>query len=392
VFAEHSIATTPTHCTEELENSTSSGQNSPPPSLLTATTQPSQISHLFKFRQRVHGLNLQLAGIPMIECPTKERAQPSDRGALAWAARLCSALLLSIALHSPSTAEQSDAAAKPDSSDAASQPDSQIDEVDVTSRKQSALDAEAISLSDTPDAEPSVGGKTSIVIGAAARVAPVYDGSKTTKVRPFPYIDIHGLFHDRVFISDIRGLGVNIVDAGAFRAGVAFNDGGNRKSSDSPRLRGLPDIGSAATVAGFLTYSLKPFAFEFRLQRQLGSQPGTEAELGASVAMAPTPRWHVSVGAQLNWHDSKFNQKYFGVTAAEAAQASAAGNSMTAYTPGSGLGTVGMTATSVYAMTEHWGLVTRLGLRDLIGSQAKDSPLTERTFGVDFALGAIYKF
>jgi outer membrane scaffolding protein for murein synthesis (MipA/OmpV family) len=46
---------------------------------------------------------------------------------------------------------------------------------------------------------------------------------------------------------------------------------------------------------------------------------------------------------------------YFGVTAAEAAQASALGNPMTAYVPGSGLGTVGMTATSVYAMTEHWG-------------------------------------
>jgi outer membrane protein len=220
----------------------------------------------------------------------------------------------------------------------------------------------------------------------------VYEGSKTTKVSPFPYIDIHGLFHDRVFISDIRGLGINIVDAGAFRAGMAFNDRGGRTSSDSPRLRGLPDIGSAASVAGFMTYSVKPFAFEFKVQRELGSRPGTEAEVGASFAMAPNPRWHLSVGAQLNWHDSKFNQKYFGVTAAEAAQATAAGNSMTAYVPGSGVGTVGMTATSVYAMTEHWGFVTRLGLRDLIGSPAKDSPLTERTFGVDFAIGAIYKF
>jgi MipA family protein len=314
----------------------------------------------------------------MINCPAKQiaPASTSHRGGL-------SAFMLTIGLCNFSMAQQIDSAA---------QPESQIEEVDVTSRKQSALDAEAISLSDTPDAEPSVGGKTSVVIGAAARVAPVYEGSKTTKVSPFPYIDIHGLFHDRVFISDIRGLGINIVDSGAFRAGVAFNDRGGRTSSDSPRLRGLPDIGSAASVAGFMTYSVKPLAFEFKVQRELGSRPGTEAELGASFAMAPNPRWHVSVGAQLNWHDAKFNQKYFGVTAAEAAQASAVGNSMTAYVPGSGLGTVGMTATSVYAMTEHWGFVTRLGLRDLIGSPAKDSPLTERTFGVDFAIGAIYKF
>ncbi len=318
----------------------------------------------------------------MINCPATDRAGPQhDRNAPL--SLLFGAFILTIGLCSRLMAQRIDSAA---------QPDTQIDEVDVTSRKQTALDAEAISLSDTPDAEPSVGGRTSIVIGAAARVAPVYEGSKTTKVSPFPYIDIHGLFHDRVFISDIRGLGINIVDAGGFRAGMAFNDRGGRTSSDSPRLRGLPDIGSAASAAAFMTYSLKPFAFEFKVQREFGSSPGTEAELGASLAMAPNPRWHVSVGAQLNWHDAKFNQKYFGVTAAEAAQVSAMGNLMTAYVPGSGLGTVGMTATSVYAMTEHWGFVTRLGLRDLIGSSAKDSPLTERTFGVDFAIGAIYKF
>src|SRR6266852_8093468 len=225
-------------------------------------------------------------GISMNNCLTKDKGH-----ALPWAARLFGASMLTIALCSHSMAAE---------------PVDQIDEVDVTSRKQSALDAEAISLSDTPDAEPSVGGKTSIVIGAAARVSPVYEGSKTTKVSPFPYIDIHGLFHDRVFISDIRGLGINIVDARAFRAGVAFNDSGGRTSSDSPRLRGLPDIGSAASVAGFMTYSVKPLAFEFKVQRELGSRPGTEAELGASLAMAPSPRWHVSIGAQLNWHDAKF--------------------------------------------------------------------------------------
>jgi outer membrane protein len=309
-----------------------------------------------------------------------QAATRRDRHALRSVARPFGAFLLTIGLYSVSMAQQTDSA------------DSQIDEVEVTTRKQSALDAEAISLSDTPDAEPSVGGKTSIVVGLAARVAPVYDGSNKNKVSPFPYIDIHGLFHDRVFISDIRGLGVNIVDLGAFRAGMSINYGGGRTSSDDPRLRGLPDISSALAVGGFMTYSLKPVAFELKVQREFGSQPATEVQLGASVGMAPTPRWHVSVGTQLNWHDSKFNQKYFGVTAAEAAQATTEGNLLTAYAPKSSLGTVGMTATSVYAMTEHWGLVTRLGFRDIIGSAEKDSPLTQRTFGVDFALGAIYKF
>jgi outer membrane scaffolding protein for murein synthesis (MipA/OmpV family) len=106
-----------------------------------------------------------------------------------------------------------------------------IEELDVTARRQSALDAEAISLSDTPDAEPSVGGKPTIVVGLAARDAPVYDGSKKNKVSPFPYLDIHGIFHDRVFISDIRGIGFNLYTDEAFKAGLAVNYGG-RTSSD----------------------------------------------------------------------------------------------------------------------------------------------------------------
>src|SRR5260370_59799 len=173
----------------------------------------------------------------------------------------------------------------------AADPFDQIDKVDETSRKQSAIDAEAISLSDTPDAEPSVGGKTSIVIGLAARVAPVYDGSKTTKTSPFPYVDIHGLFHDRVFISDIRGIGFNVVDLGAFRAGMSLNYVGGRTSKDAPRLQGLPDIGGGGRGVGSMIHPAE-----------------------------------------------------------------------------------------------------RVGLRDLIGSAVKNSPLTERTFGVDFAVGAIYKF
>jgi hypothetical protein len=108
----------------------------------------------------------------MSNCPAKDMAlaAKTHRGGL-------SAFMLTIGLCNLSMAQQVDSAA---------QPESQIEEVDVTSRKQSALDAEAISLSDTPDAEPSVGGRTSIVIGGAARVAPVYEGSKTTKVSPFP--------------------------------------------------------------------------------------------------------------------------------------------------------------------------------------------------------------
>jgi MipA family protein len=272
------------------------------------------------------------------------------------------------------------------------EPSSQMDEVDVTSDKQTALDAEAISLSDTPDAEPSTTGKTTYVIGLAARAAPVYEGSKTIKVSPFPYVDVHGLWNDRLFVSDIRGLGINLVNLGPLRAGAAVNYGGGRTSSDATRLRGLRDISGALSASGFMTYSFKPFALEAEVERQFGSQPAIAASLRGSYAVTLTPRWHFSAGAQVVWHERKYNEKYFGITPSESAQATAKGNTLTPYSPGSGVGRVGVTATSVYALTEHWGIVSRLGLRDVIGSADKDSPLTGRQAGVDFAAGVLYKF
>ena len=296
------------------------------------------------------------------------------RVVLIAAARAASAFMLAIGLLNTSRAAQ---------------PTDPISEVDVP---QSALDAEAISISPTPDAEPSVKGKTSVVVGLGPAVAPVYDGSKDYRLSLFPYLDIHGLLYDRVYISDVRGLGVNIVNSGPFRAGAAVNIEGGRTDRGSDRLRGLPNIGASGVVAGFLSYSVKPFAFEGRVQRELGTDAGTQAGLGASFGTAPTPRLHLSVGAQLSWADSEFNQKHFGVTPAAAAQATAVGNPMGAYVPGSGLTNIGMSATGVYAWSEHWGIAVRLGVPDVVGTPAKESPLTQRKVGGSFAIGPLYKF
>lgn len=304
-------------------------------------------------------------------------------------------LLLCGSLHAEeaaSTAATNTEATNTDASNTDSGAPVAMDDVIVSVQKQTALDSEAISLSATPDAEPHLENGTSILVGLGALTSPVYDGAKKSKVSPFPYIDIHGWFHDRVYVSTVRGLGVNIVDTGPFRAGLAVNYAGGRKSSDSDRLKGLPDISGAPSLRGFVTYAVKPFTFEASVAHEFGSKQATEAGLGASVGFAPMPRLHLSVGTDLIWVNSQFNRKYYGITPQEAAQANAAGNPLTAYAPGSGLSRVQLTSTGVYALTPHWGIISRLGLSDIIGSQEKNSPLVQRAFGVSFGIGAAYKF
>jgi outer membrane scaffolding protein for murein synthesis (MipA/OmpV family) len=280
----------------------------------------------------------------------------------------------------------------PVSSDTQSGQETQTtDEISIVKKRETQLNSEALSISDTPDAEPHVDG-ISGVAGLGAIVAPAYEGSKKTKTSPYPYVDIHGFFNDRMYLSSVRGIGVNLLDFDRFRGGFALNYAGGRTSKDDPHLNGLRDIGGAAQVGGFLTYSMKPFALEMRIRRRLGSTAGTLVELGASAAAAPTPKLHLSLGAAVTWADSSYQKTFFGVTAADAAQATAAGNPLTPYTPKSGLTTAGLTAAGVYQVGRHWGLIGRLELQDLIGSQAKHSPLTQRAFQPGVAFGAAYQF
>jgi outer membrane protein len=266
-----------------------------------------------------------------------------------------------------------------------------LDEFYIIKQRQTQLNAEVLSVSDTPDAEPRVD-RISGVAGLAALSSPAYDGSNKTKTSPLPYLDIHGFFNDRLYVSSTRGIGVNLLDAAHFRGGFALNYAGGRTSKDDPRLMGLPDIGGAAQAGGFLAYFVKPFALEMRVRRRLGATAGTQVELGASVSAALLPQFHLSLGAGLTWADSSLQKTFFGVTAAQAAQATQQGNPLTPYTPKSGLTTAGLTAVGVYQVGSHWGLIGRIELQDLIGSQVKDSPLTQRTFQPGFAFGAAYQF
>lgn len=237
-----------------------------------------------------------------------------------------------------------------------------------------------------------LGPGTSIMLGAGAALAPAYEGANTFRVSPIPLVEIHGLFDDRVFISGTEGLGVNVVKIGGFRAGLAVSYNAGRLSSDSSRLKGLSDISGSAALTGFMSYNLKPFQFDLKIRNDFGPNPGTVVSLGASYGFHPLPKLQVAVGPELTWADSRYDQSYFGVSAAGAARATSEGNPLQAYNPGAGLKDVGLSLRADYQLTEHWGLVGHVGLTELVGSAARNSPLTQRDFQPSAALGAVYRF
>jgi len=232
----------------------------------------------------------------------------------------------------------------------------------------------------------------SIMLGAGAGVVPAYEGSKQFKAVPLPLIDIRGLADDRLFVSTLRGIGVTVLNWGDLRAGVAVNVHGGRSSHDDDRLRGLPGLSTAIAASGFVTYSLKPFTFELNGQNIFGPAPGTEVTAKASWSFSPFERLKVSIGPEATWADRRYDRSYFGVTDDQAIAATAAGNPLHPYSPGSGLKDVGLSTTAAYQITDHWGVMACAGVTELVGNAARHSPLTERDTQPSAFLGLTYRF
>ena len=251
-------------------------------------------------------------------------------------------------------------------------------------------DNATLGISATPDAEPNKG--VSVTLGGGAGVTPAYEGSKNFKAVPFPLIDIRGLADDRIFISSLRGIGVNVIDWGNLRAGVAIGYHAGRSSDDSDKLRGLSDISGGATATAFLSYTLKPFAFELKGQNIFGPEPGTEVTAGATWSFSPLAGMKISIGPETTWADRRYDRSYFGVTDDQAIAATAAGNPLHPYSPGSGLKDAGLSTTLLYQISGHWGLAAHAGVAELVGDAARRSPLTERDIQPSAFLGLTYKF
>jgi outer membrane scaffolding protein for murein synthesis (MipA/OmpV family) len=289
------------------------------------------------------------------------------------------------------------AAAPPEGSEPASgiqQPDSQQQasaEVSIEAERQTALAKQAMIISETPDAGPQ-SKRLSVVVGLGASVGPVYAGSDVTRVAPIPYVDVRGLLGGRIYISDVNGLGLNLVDTGSFRAGLNVNDAAGRKSSVDAHLRGLPDIGEAASIGGFIGYWSKPFAFQASVARRVGSHPGTAASIGATYSVSPLPDLQLTAGTSVSWAGASSLKTFFGISPDEAAHTAAIGNPLPPYTPRSGLVDVSATFAAVYMLGDHWGLVGRVGLVDLIGNSVNNSPLTQRSFQPNAQIGVLYVF
>ncbi len=216
-------------------------------------------------------------------------------------------------------------------------------------------------------------GVKNVRIGLGPSYGPRFLGDKGGSVGVAPVVSLR---YRNLVAVDNNSVRVNFLgnwgrDATSpWSAGPAVKIDFGRSEDDSPKLRGLGDVGTSVELGAFVGYRSGTSQFRLRARRDVvGSTSGILIDAEASTALIETDRLFARAGAQLVWANSKYTNAYFGVTPAKSIA-----SGLPVYGAKSGLYDASVTLSLEYLLTDRWSALAVLGYTRMLGS-AKDSPL-----------------
>lgn len=228
-----------------------------------------------------------------------------------------------------------------------------------------------------------------VTLGGGGASLPKYPGSDEQKTRALPIVDVR---YGRFFLGGDSGpggsgpgggLGMNFYEDERWRIGAAISAGAfkARNERDDARLRGLGDIDGTTRLATFAGYSSGWFGADVSVSRDVGgNKQGLVAELDLSASWPVSRKFLISAGPSVTWANGEHMQTFYGIDAQQSAR-----SGRPQYRAGSGVASVGFSASARYRIDAHWGLGAFVSTSQLQGD-AKDSPIvqdrTQNVFGV----------
>jgi outer membrane scaffolding protein for murein synthesis (MipA/OmpV family) len=228
-----------------------------------------------------------------------------------------------------------------------------------------------------------------ISIGLGASYQPEYPGSGKSKVSPLPYLSV--TYDHRVFLSTAQGIGVYLWSSPQLQIGTALNIADDtRYFGKDAALRGLQKIKMGGEASIFARYLIGPVSLDLSLQQRIGTVNGLSADFGASYRRQIN-NWSFAAGPSITYASAKLNDGFFGVTAAEAANARSYGNLISPYHPGAGIRDISLNISARYHLNAHWGIQTQAALGVLVGRDG-NSPITKQRFQPELSSFVYYDF
>ena len=227
------------------------------------------------------------------------------------------------------------------------------------------------------------------ILGVAAEVQPVYEGSRAFKLQGGPVINFR--YKDIAFASTGEGIGFNILRGDHYQFGVAAAyDLGRKMRDDYTNLRGMGDISAApvAKVFGTVVLSKKfPLILRVDARQFVGGADGAIGDVGVYMPLPGSSKTFVMfAGPSVTFATHRYLQSEFGVTPA---QSLASGHPV--FDPHAGEDAVGVGFSATKFLTPHWLLNIDGALSKLRGSPAV-SPITERATQRELALSLDYQW
>ncbi len=204
-------------------------------------------------------------------------------------------------------------------------------------------------------------------LGAGLTYGPSYFGSKSNDVGPTGSLSFQ-------FLRGPGGLALGS-ETGEVRSGFAprgsFRVIGKRSATDDPELTGLEDVPLSVEIGFGLGYTSRNFEAFADVRYGAVGHHAFVGELGADFVMRPSDRLTLKAGPRLLLGSNKFNDTYFGVTAAESV---ASGGVLGAYDPSAGAVSAGIEIGASYALSNVWNLDGAVRYDRFMGD-AKASPI-----------------
>ena len=225
----------------------------------------------------------------------------------------------------------------------------------------------------------------SVTIGAFSYIGPEYEGSNDYDVGGVPIIEVD--WKGSVFLSARDGIGVNIWNDRMFTLSTSVGYTFGRDEDVSNDLDGLGDIdgGAVAIVKGQMR--LKGFDFTTRYSHQIsGENTGYLVDFGLGYSIVSSSGWLIRPGVDASYASKKYTDKFFGVTAAQAAN-----SGLDAFDADAGFKSVGAGVLATYPLDPHWTVISQFKYDRLVGDAA-DSPVTQDKDQFLVGLGVSHTF
>lgn len=260
-------------------------------------------------------------------------------------------------------------------------------------KSKAALIVSAISLMSVgpASAESMFSGDWYVKLGGAGFTAPKYQGDNKNKLGFSPIIAIGKQGPSERFSSRNDSAGIGLFDnSGAVNGGIAGKLIMPRDAGDSSDLTGMSKIKLGGELGGFANvYPTDWLRIRGEVRQGIRSHSGLVADVNIDAFTDLADGVQFSAGPRATWVSSKYNDKYYGVTPAQAAA-----GAPSPYNPSGGLHSAGVGAEVKWKVTPEAEIGSFAEYRRLTGDAGNSSLVRERGSKNQFVVGvqASYKF